>query len=129
MDLMTFTLLFGEKKGVIHTSGLGTIEFTGAGGAAHGGANFNIKKMDYVMTNKKQSSPKLTSLAVNTLKDKTSSVTAKSLAASVLSQSNTSKQTGADMETKASRVLNSNKYNNETKSLAASILSQSDKRR
>lgn len=129
MDLMTFTLLFGGKRDAIHISGLGTIGFTGVEAAAHGGASYKTIKKDYVMTNKKKSSRKVTSLAVDTLKDKTSSATAKSLAASVLSQSNTSKQTGADMETKASRVLKSNKYNDETKTFAASVLSQSNKKR
>ena len=51
------------------------------------------------------------------------------LAASVLSQRNTGKITGKTMETKASMVMNSNKYSGTTKSLAASILSQSDKNR
>ena len=59
----------------------------------------------------------------------TASKTAKSLAASALSQSSTKKQTGANMETKASNVLKSNKYSDKTKSLAASVLSQSNKER
>ena len=42
---------------------------------------------------------------------------------------NTGKITGKAMETKASMVMNSNKYSGTTKSLAASVLSQSDKNR
>ena len=61
------------------------------------------------------------------LKDKNSSKVAKSLAASAISQTNTNKQTGAEMETKASNVLKSDKYSDTTQSLAASILSQSNK--
>ncbi|WP_309244014.1 hypothetical protein [Caballeronia sp. EK] len=53
----------------------------------------------------------------------------KSLAASALSQSHTKKQTGAEMEHKASEVLHSNKYSKETKTLAASVLAQSNKER
>ena len=41
----------------------------------------------------------------------------------------TSHQTGAEMESVASAVVQSNKYNNVTKSLAASVLSQSNKER
>lgn len=79
--------------------------------------------------NTKQSTPKVASLAAATLNDKNASQIAKSLAASVVSQANTSKQTGADMESKASKVLQSEKYSDETKTLAASILSQSNKER
>lgn len=42
-----------------------------------------------------------------------------SLAGSTLSQSGTSNQTGGEMETTASKVLNSPKYNDQTKTLAA----------
>ena len=79
--------------------------------------------------NPKQSSPKIATLASNTLQDASSSQIAKSLAASVLSQSNSSKQTGKELESKASQVLQSSKYSDETKSLAASVLSQSNKNR
>jgi len=37
--------------------------------------------------------------------------------------------TGKEMETRASEILKSDKYNATTKSLAASLLSQSDKNR
>lgn len=53
----------------------------------------------------------------------------KSLAASVLSQTDPLKQTGAHMEDIASRVLQSEKYSDKTKSFAASVLSQSNKNR
>ncbi|BAT66079.1 hypothetical protein IOMTU133_3596 [Pseudomonas aeruginosa] len=46
-----------------------------------------------------------------------------------MSQASSSKQTGADMEAKASRVLDSDKYNATTKALAASVLAQSNKER
>ncbi|MDN5072608.1 hypothetical protein [Aliarcobacter butzleri] len=46
-----------------------------------------------------------------------------------MSQTNTSKQTSAKMETIASKVLNSEKYSKETKSLAGTVLSQANKKR
>jgi hypothetical protein len=46
-----------------------------------------------------------------------------------MSQSNTKKETGAAMETKASNAMKSDKYNDLTKSMAASLLSQSNKKR
>lgn len=79
--------------------------------------------------NKKQTSPKVAALASNTLTDQNASKVAKSLAASVLAQSNTEKQTSGEMETVASKVLQSPKYSDETKTLAASVLSQSNKER
>lgn len=79
--------------------------------------------------NKKQTSSEIASLASQTLRDKSASKIAKSLAASALAQTNTKKETGIDMETKASNVLKSSKYSDNTHSLAASILSQSDKQR
>lgn len=79
--------------------------------------------------NEKQTSDDIASLASQTLRDPNASKTAKSLAASALSQSNTSRQTGKEMETKASNVLTSDKYNDTTKGLAASVLSQSNKKR
>ncbi|WP_304545984.1 hypothetical protein [Sulfurimonas microaerophilic] len=79
--------------------------------------------------NKKQTSKKMASKASKVLRDPKSSKTAKSLAASALSQSNTNKETGKAMETKASDVMKSNKYNDDTKGLAASLVSQSNKKR
>ncbi|MDO8240988.1 MAG: hypothetical protein Q7T51_03360 [Candidatus Moranbacteria bacterium] len=79
--------------------------------------------------NTKQSSSKVAKLAANTLTDSKASQIAKSLAASVISQTNTCKQTGAELETKASKVLQSDKYSDDTKTLAASVLSQSSKDR
>lgn len=55
---MTFTLLFGEKKGVIHISGSGTIEFTGAEAVAHGGASFNTNKKGLRYDKQKEIIPK-----------------------------------------------------------------------
>lgn len=77
------------------------------------------------MANKK-SSPSVTKLASETLKDPNSSQIAKQLAGSVLSQANTSNQTSEAMEQKASQVLQSEKYSDATKTLAGSVLSQSN---
>lgn len=80
------------------------------------------------MSNKKTSSG-IASKAASTLRDPHASATAKSLAASALAQSGTSKQTGAAMEDKASQVLASEKYSATTKQLAGSVLSQSNRKR
>jgi hypothetical protein len=80
-------------------------------------------------TNTKRTSGRIASLAAKTLQSGTSSHAAKRLAASALSQSGTSRQTGASMEKTASQVLQSNKYSDTSKKLAASILSQSNKGR
>lgn len=77
------------------------------------------------MTNKKQSSSTLASLASSVLTDSGSSQIQKTLAGSVLSQTGSSHQTGAEMEGVASAVIQSDKYNDTTKSL----LSQSNKKR
>ena len=68
----------------------------------------------------------MASKASKALTNTSTSKIQKSLAASVLSQRSTSKQTGVVMEDIASRVLQSNKYSDETKSFAASVLSQSN---
>lgn len=79
--------------------------------------------------NNKRSSSKLASDAAKILNDKNASKIQRSLAGGVLSQRDPSKQTGAAMEDKASRVLQSEKYSDTTKSLDASLLSQSNKKR
>ncbi|MFM2476656.1 hypothetical protein [Celerinatantimonas sp. MCCC 1A17872] len=79
--------------------------------------------------NKKQSSTSVSKLAISVLLNKAASKTAKSLAGSVLSQTSTTKQTGAKMEDIASKALSSDKYNSTTKILAGSVLSQSNKDR
>lgn len=81
------------------------------------------------MSNSKQSSESVASLASEVLRDPSASATQKSLAASVLSQSSSAKETGKAMETKASQVLQSDKYSETTKTLAGSVLSQSNKKR
>ena len=63
------------------------------------------------------------------MKNENSSAIQKGLAGSVLSQANPDKQTGSKMETTASNVLTSSKYNELTKGLAGSVLSQSNKER
>lgn len=79
--------------------------------------------------NNKKSGNKVVADAAKILRDTHSSRIQKSLAASVISQSNSSKVTGKTMETKASQIMQSNKYSKVTKGLAASVLSQSDKSR
>jgi hypothetical protein len=79
--------------------------------------------------NSKRSSSALTSLAAEVLKDGSASSIAKSLAGSVLSQADSSKQTGVDLEDKAAKVLQSDKYSDTTRKLAASVLAQSNKER
>ncbi|RAK61992.1 hypothetical protein DLM85_24630 [Hymenobacter edaphi] len=79
--------------------------------------------------NKKTTSQGVASRASQTLSDPNSSATAKSLAASALSQVNRGHQTGAATEDLASRVLSSTKYNSQTKEFAASVLAQSVRER
>ncbi|MEN8383490.1 hypothetical protein [Acinetobacter radioresistens] len=79
--------------------------------------------------NPKKTSNKISSLASDVLRNPSSSIIQKQLAASALSQVNSNKQTGSKMETKASQALQSDKYNETTKSLAASVLAQSNKER
>lgn len=79
--------------------------------------------------NTKQSWKAVVDLAVDILHDSNSSSIQRSLAWSVISQTNTNNQTSAKMEQIASKVLQSDKYNDNTKSLAWSILSQSNKYR
>lgn len=81
------------------------------------------------MKNTKQTSEGLASMAAKALSDPNSSKIQKELAGSALAQHSTGKETGAEMETKASNVLKSKKYSEETKGLAASVLSQSNKKR
>lgn len=79
--------------------------------------------------NTKQTSGAIASLAAGTLQDANASQIQRRLAGSALAQSGTGKQTGAEMETIASKVLSSDKYAPDTKTLAASVLSQSNKAR
>lgn len=81
------------------------------------------------MGNPKHSLVKLGSKPAKALRSPNSSEIQKSLAASVLSQTNSNKETGKEMETFASKVLTSTKYNKDTKSFAASLVSQSNKER
>jgi len=81
------------------------------------------------MPNSKTTSRSVGSRAAQVLQSASASVTAKTLAASALSQRSPSRQTGAKVEDLASRVLDSPKYNTETKSLAGSVLSQANKQR
>lgn len=78
------------------------------------------------MAMNKKSSPEVTKIASEILKDSNASQIAKQLAGSVLSQANTNNQTSEVMENLASKVLQSNKYSETTKTLAGSVLSQSN---
>ena len=79
--------------------------------------------------NTKQTSPRIATLAAETLQDNRSSKVAKSLAASALSQRSGDKQTGAKMEDVASRVLASDHHAKHTKELAASVMAQANRQR
>lgn len=81
------------------------------------------------MTNTNRTSPKVAKLASETLRDPAASAIAKSFAASALAQTNTRKQTSAEMEAKAGKALQSSKFSADTKTLAASVVSQSNKQR
>lgn len=74
----------------------------------------------------KKSSPAITKIASDVLRDPNSSQISKKLAGSVLSQANSTNQTGSEMEQVASKVLTSEKYSDTTKTLAGSVLSQSN---
>lgn len=76
--------------------------------------------------NNKTSSSSMATKAAKALSRKDTSQIQKTLAASVLSQRTPGKQTGAELEDVASRVLQSEKYSSATKSFAASVLSQSN---
>jgi hypothetical protein len=75
--------------------------------------------------NKKATSARVASRAAQTLSNPNASATAKTLAASALSQKNKGNQTGAATEDLAAKVLASPKYNEQTKEFAASVLAQS----
>jgi hypothetical protein len=79
--------------------------------------------------NRKVTTHPISSLAAKTLHNQNASETAKSLAASALSQVNKGNETSKEMATLASKVLTSSKYSEETKELAGSVLAQSDKNR
>ena len=79
--------------------------------------------------NIKQTTKNISHLAATTLSDAHSSDIARKLAASLVSQTHTSKQTGAEMEGIASNVLRSEKYSDNTRAMAASLVSQSNKQR
>ncbi|WP_027186806.1 hypothetical protein [Desulfovibrio cuneatus] len=79
--------------------------------------------------NKKKTSQKIASIAGQVLQDENASAIQRSLAASALAQAASGKQTGADMEAKASAALKSIRSSELTKELAASVLVQSNKER
>lgn len=65
--------------------------------------------------NSKQTSNKVAKLASEVLRDPSSSAIQKKLAGSALAQTHSTKQTGSEMESEASRVLQSEKYNGTNK--------------
>ena len=79
--------------------------------------------------NAKRTSEPMASMAARTLADENASAIQRRLAGSVLSQSSTGNETGAEMETVAGRVLQNPFYSDLTRSLAGSIVSQSHKKR
>lgn len=79
--------------------------------------------------NSNQTTGRVATLASQTLHSSSSSKTAKSLAASALSQRSSTNQTGAAIEGLASSVLRSEKYAATTRKLAGSVLSQANKTR
>jgi hypothetical protein len=79
--------------------------------------------------NRKQTSSRLASEASKVLRNPKSTAKQKSLAGSVLSQSNTSKQTGKRMETVASKTVFGKGTDPVSRRLAGSAMSQSNKKR
>ena len=82
-----------------------------------------------MVSNRISTSSNVASLAAKTVFSSGSSKIARQLAGSALSQSGTNRQTGAELERKASKVLRSDHYSTDTKTLAASVLAQSNKGR
>ncbi len=78
------------------------------------------------MANKK-TSDEIAKIASKILKDDSYSETSKSVAGSVLSQTNTKKGTSKDISEKASKVLRDDRFSKESKSAARSALSQAKK--
>jgi hypothetical protein len=83
----------------------------------------------HMAANRKGTSGRVALLAANTLFKPGSSQIARKLAGSALSQSRTDRQTGAEMEDLASKVLRSDRYSDKAKMLAGSVLSQSNRKR
>jgi hypothetical protein len=79
--------------------------------------------------NKKQSSHDVAALAAALMNNKSASELQRKLAASVVAQARTGKQTGAKMEDLAAKALANKRSAPATRKLAASVLSQSNKER
>lgn len=79
------------------------------------------------MTNKKNTSKEIASLAGGILQDSNASAIQKQLAGSALNQIQKGHQPSEEIQATAGKVLQSDKYSDETKALAASIVSQSPK--
>lgn len=79
--------------------------------------------------NQKQSSPSVAALAAKTMRDSNASNIERSLAASVVAQTNTGRQTGAAMEERAGKALANDRSSETTRRLAASVVSQANKSR
>jgi len=81
------------------------------------------------MSNNKQTSPRVASVAGRTLGSPTASAVQKALAGSALRQAGSQAQTGAQTENRASRALDNPKSAPVTKTLAGSVVSQSNRKR
>lgn len=79
--------------------------------------------------NSKQTSPKVASVAGQTLQNPNVSDLQRSLAGSALRQAGKPAQTGATTETRAARALDNTNSAKVTRTLAASVVSQSNKAR
>lgn len=75
----------------------------------------------------RNSSVELAHKAAQILADDRAMPIAKQLAASVLSQAEPGKHTGAEMQALAAHVLSSTEYDDATRSLAGSVLSQAER--
>lgn len=80
-------------------------------------------------TNEKTTSQSMASKASRVLRDKSASKDARSLAASVLSQRDPSKQTGSKIEDLARKLFTDKASSDEVRSLAASAMSQANRER
>ncbi len=77
----------------------------------------------------KQTSPRVATIASNTLRSHGSSAVQKTIAGSALRQAGRPAQTGAKVEGAASRALDNPRASKVTQTLARSVVSQSNRKR
>lgn len=77
-----------------------------------------------IMANREKTSPRIASKASAVLGDPKASSTAKSVAASALSQAGARKETSVNVASKASKLMEDGRSNSANKSIAASVLTQ-----